>query len=45
LLVRDDRSHKCLTLALPGTQQAPRSGILRLRVRAEQPVNRIDFGH
>ncbi len=28
-----------ITLALPGTQPAPRSGILRLRVRAEQPVN------
>jgi hypothetical protein len=28
-----------LTLALPGTQPVPRSGSLRLRVRAEQPVN------
>ena len=27
-----------LTLALPGTQHGPRSGILLLRVRAEQPV-------
>ena len=27
------------TLALPGKQPAPRSGILRLRVRAKQPVS------
>jgi hypothetical protein len=28
-----------LTLTLPGTQLVSRSGSLRLRVRAEQPVN------
>src|SRR5665647_844297 len=26
---------ECLTFELPGTQQAPRSGIMQLRVRAE----------
>jgi hypothetical protein len=30
-----------LTLALSGTQQAPRSGILLLRVRDEQPVKQL----
>ena len=33
-----DRHSRDITLALPGTQQAPQSGILQLRVRAEQLV-------
>jgi hypothetical protein len=31
------------TLALSGTQQAPRSGILLLLVRSEQPVGRSRY--
>ena len=37
------RGHRCLTLALSGTQQAPRSGNLLLRVRDEQPVMRASL--